>query len=493
MRSIKRSARDRLSGILLFLALLSVSEIGVARCDAQIRADLRQVFLNETPDSPGSIILGRPTDRSITLSILWRDEVQVLIQYGISGKLDKRLGSFVLEAGEPREVIIGNLQPDTTYYYRVVEAATQRPLLPVSGNGRFHTQRATGTSFVFTVQADSHLDGNCSLQLYELTLRNVLGAEPDFHIDLGDTFMGDKISSRNVAAKHYAAQRYWLGQIGHSAPLFLVLGNHDGEEASRRGATGADGFAVWASLQRKRYFSNPVPDGFYTGNAQQHKDVGMLEDYYAWEWGDALFVVLDPYWYSEAARGGRQPWNMTLGKIQYDWLAKTLRSSKAQFRFVFIHQLTGGLDKSGRGGMEAASLYEWGGKEKNGEQTFSAHRPDWEKPIHSLLVENGVTIVFHGHDHFFARQELDGVTYQLVPQPANMNVRNHHAQEYGYEQGDFYPNSGHLHVQVSSQQVRVEYVRTADKTMQGNGVVNGQSAYCYTRDLDPAKKAKTHQ
>jgi hypothetical protein len=36
-------------------------------------------------------------------------------------------------------------------------------------------------------------------------------------------------------------------------------------------------------------------------------------------------------------------------------------------------------------------------------------------PIHQLLLENHVTTVFHGHDHLFAKQELDGIIYQEVP------------------------------------------------------------------------------
>ena len=33
-------------------------------------------------------------------------------------------------------------------------------------------------------------------------------------------------------------------------------------------------------------------------------------------------------------------------------------------------------------------------------------------PVHQLMVKNGVTIFFQGHDHLFARQERDGMVYQ---------------------------------------------------------------------------------
>ena len=242
--------------------------------------------------------------------------------------------------------------------------------------------------------------------------------------------------------------------------------------------------AAWSCKQRKHYFSNPVPDEFYTGNTTTNLPAGALQDFYAWEWGNALFVVLDPYWYSRSNRGGSAPWNMTIGKQQYDWLARTLRQSHAAFKFVFIHQLVGGLDKGGRGGSEAASLFEWGGHEKDGTDTFAANRPGWEKPIHALLVENNVSAVFHGHDHFFARQELDGIVYQLVPQPAHRNFKTHQADEYGYLHGEFIPNSGMLRVRVTPDSATVEYVQTR----QASGQKTEKTGSVDCRYTLPAKK-----
>ena len=259
-------------------------------------------------------------------------------------------------------------------------------------------------------------------------------------------------------------------------PLFLVLGNHDGEEACKPGAGDASGLAVWSCLQRKRFFSNPVPDAFYSGNTEIQPQAGPLQDYYAWEWGGALFVVLDPYWHSRSNQGG---WGMTLGKPQYDWLARTLRHSRAVYKFVFIHQLVGGLDKNGRGGSEAAPLYEWGGHDKDGAASFAIHRPGWEKPIHDLLRETSVSAVFHGHDHFFAHQQADGIIYQLVPQPGHRNFKKHQAAEYGYLTGDFLPSSGCLSVTVTPQAATVTYLRAALPEMERNGIKNGAATCVY--------------
>lgn len=457
-------------------ALCGAFDLGAARAEGAAG-----LFLTGVPEYAGNVILGRPTDRSVTASVLLFQAARVRLVYGRLGEsLQGQTEELDLRAGEPREILLDGLAGDTAHEYRVLDAATGSPLLPVEKNGSFHTRRLPGAPFVFTVQADSHLDDSTRLHLYRRTLENVQAEAPDFHIDLGDTFMTDKHPSRESAARQYAAQRYWLGLVGRSAPLFLVLGNHDGEEPFRPGAGDAGGLAVWANAQRKRFFPNPFPSTADAGDAAARPETGPLQDYYAWEWGDALFVALDPYWYSASTRGGREPWNMTLGKPQYDWLRRTLRASSARYKFVFIHHLVGGLEANGRGGAEAATRYEWGGQ-AGGKDEFAARRPGWEAPIHRLLVDSGVQIVFHGHDHFFARQEMDGVTYQLVPQPAHRDFTRHQAEEYGYRQGDFLPNSGHLRVRVAPEGVTVQYMRTADEQMRRRGIENGQPAFTYTR------------
>ncbi|MCX6984710.1 MAG: metallophosphoesterase, partial [Lentisphaerae bacterium] len=349
--------------------------------------DDRAIFLSEIPEYSGNVILGRPTDCSVTASVMMNSKSKIFIGYGSGGAFDRRTETVELTAGEPRHILLDGLKADMAYSYRIMDAGAGKQILPASGNYSFHTARPPGSSFVFAVQADSHLDGNCLPELYNATLANELASHPDFLIDLGDTFMTGKIPGRSDAFKQYLAQRYYLGLPGNSSPVFLALGNHDGEETFRRGACEKDGLAVWSCETRKKYFPNPVPDSFYSGNTEKQTYAGNLQNYYSWTWGDAFFVVLDPYWYSLSNKGDSSPWGMTLGKQQYDWLAKTLRNSQSRFKFVFIHQLVGGLDKAGRGGSEAAPLFEWGGHEKDGTDTFAKNRPGWEKPIHDLFVE----------------------------------------------------------------------------------------------------------
>jgi hypothetical protein len=121
-----------------------------------------------------------------------------------------------------------------------------------------------------------------------------------------------------------------------------------------------------------------------------------------------------------------------------------------------------------------------GGFNKDNSWEFDAKRPGWEKPIHKLMADANVTIFFHGHDHFFAKQQLESVIYQLVPQPGHTNFKNAgQAESYGYTSGDILPNSGHLRVTVSESKVTVDYVRSYLAENETGNRKNGQVDYSY--------------
>jgi predicted phosphodiesterase len=411
---------------------------------------------NDVPAHPFDLILGRPTLNSITASVLCYEDTQGYLAYGTQpGKLARRTSTQVCKAGEPEEIVLSTLEPNTQYFYQFQGDRADSEVFS------FRTPRPPGSTFTVTVIADSHLDENTDCALYQQTLANAHADAPDFHVDLGDTFMTEKYASRTEALRQYLAQRFYFSQVCASASLFLVLGNHDGE-SPRGPGNDADSLAVWSNLTRKRYFPNPVPDNFYTGNATPHLQAGPLQDYYAWEWGDALFVVLDPFWFAQKPRSAADDWKCTLGGEQYQWLKRTLESSPARFKFVFIHNLVGGTDPQGRGGAEATPFYEWGGHNADGSDGFMQNRPGWPAPIHQLLLQNKVDIVFHGHDHLFAKQDLDGIVYQEVPQPGHPggDAAPRSAAEYSYVSGTILGGSGHLRVAVAPAQATVAFVRT---------------------------------
>jgi hypothetical protein len=77
-------------------------------------------------------------------------------------------------------------------------------------------------------------------------------------------------------------------------------------------------------------------------------------------------------------------------------------------------------------------------------------------------VKNKVTAVFHGHDHLYAKQQLDGIIYQEVPQPSAINYSNFPsiASSYNYSSGTILGSSGHMRVAVSPSGVKVQYIHS---------------------------------
>lgn len=431
-------------------------------------------------------LLGRPTANAIALNVIPSESIEAYAEFGQSaGSYPERTTAALYPASKPFVITIEGLNPDSGYFYRL---RWRRPG-DVGWNWQeersFHTQRRGGSTFRFTIQADSHLDENSLFEMYQRTLSNVKADAPDFHIDLGDTFMCEKhiqpfdpviLTAPDYATvdKRYLFERGNFGVITPWVPLFLVNGNHEGELGYLFKGTGQD-IATWATQARLKYYLNPTPNGFYSGIADAFPVVGQRASYYSWTWGDALFVVLDPFW-NTTVRSNTDGWVWTLGTTQYQWLAQTLSGSTAKFKFVFLHNLVGGLDGQMRGGVEAAPYFEWGGKNADGTGGFAAKRPGFPKPIHQLLVDNKVTAVFHGHDHVYVKQDLDGIVYQEVPQPSAKNTSSGAmlAANYHYTSGTILSSAGHIRVTVSPTQVTSEYVRAWLPQMETATVKNGR-------------------
>jgi hypothetical protein len=407
-------------------------------------------------------ILGRPTDKSITLNVLFDSQCEVYFQYGtVSGNYDVTTSATTSVLGMPVVTKFDNLQTNTKYFYRTCYRKVGNSTFINGAEHFFHTQRSIGSTFTFTIEADEHLNDKKGVRsLYTICLDNQLKDNPDFMIDLGDIFGNDNNPATTTKADmkfyHYDYIEY-LGKLCHSVPLLLCIGNHEGENSYYLSQADTANLGFWATEWRKFYYSNPYPDGFYTGNTnQENYGIGYPENYYSWVWGDALFVVLDVYRYESNKNAKPQGWDWSLGLEQYTWLKNTLENSTAKYKFVFAHHTRG----QGRGGINTAKYFEWGGYEQNGStNSFSTNRAGWAKPIHQLFVDNKVNIFFQGHDHLFAHEVLDNVVYQDVPMSCDSTYKIGVLANADAYVSDTLDGSGYLRVTVSPQDVRVDFVR----------------------------------
>lgn len=439
----------------------------------------------------GNVVLGVPTVNSIKANVFSTDQNGIVsIQYGRSpGGYTQQTPAQWLVAGKPLELTLNDLEANSRYYYRVVFQDSTHLRSGLGEELSFHTARPAGEAFRFAIQGDSHperVNSQFNAELYARTLQTAAADTPDFYLTIGDDFSVDNLNPATLTqaqvVERYTLQRPYLGIIGKTAPVFLVNGNH--EQAARYLLDGtANNVAVWAQNARNSHYSQPAPDNFYSGNTEEVPFIGKLRNYFAWTWGDALFVTLDPYWASPQCvdnpfYGGTKRsslWDVTHGDAQYQWLKKTLEESKAKYKFVFAHHVMG----TGRGGIELANKYEWGGLNANGVTSgFLTNRPQWPSPIHQLMADNHVTIFFQGHDHIWVKQQLDGVIYQTLSEPADPNYSLFNAD--AYLTGTQFPNSGYTRVTVSPAGVKVDYVRTYLKKDESAAQISGESVYSYT-------------
>ena len=539
-----------------------------------------------------NVILGRPTDTSVTASILAATGSSAYLEYGTSSAqtgfysgMSATVSPPVTQTTNPViEVQVTGLTPNTKYFYRVNYRATSGSGYVAGNEYSFYTQRAPGSTFSFGVQGDSHPERTNQMfnaDLYKLTMAEVAKRQPDMYFMLGDdfsienkiaTFKTAYINQFGLAAAYgftyakegwlnpnslalynslntkfvqtdigestggsgqYLGQRQnYLNMMAHSTHLFMVNGNHEQAHYANLGGI-FNNAAVWAASARNKFYPEPTPTvgGFYTGDLETFntgapalngypgvEGDGMLRDSYAFTWGDALFVTIDPYWHSQEPvdtglfSDPPTTWGSTMGDAQYQWLKTTLENSTAKYKFIFAHHVNG----TGRGAAGDVGLQEWGGNATGG---FSANRPTWAKPVHQLLVDTkdptGATIFFQGHDHMYSREMVDGVVYQETPNPADNSYWAYNCSAYnptsitapisvgGKNYGSYNPNysvkfpdTGFLHVTVSPQMVRVQYIRTyrsVDLIANANaalydslaGKANGEVAFSYSLPAQP--------
>jgi hypothetical protein len=347
-----------------------------------------------------------------------------------------------------------------TYAIHAVEPEADAPERALY-EGRVVTPREEGARYSFAVLTDSHIPprnplprgdavGTDFYAFDEQTLmdvsRMIAGDRPDFLLHLGDMLdfhlfgFNEPPPDSAWSRLAYLNYRRLLGDTLGQAAHFTVVGNWEGE----------NGCNPEADIQRSRsqrllYTPGPQPDTYPQGGSPN-------EDYYAFTWGDALFVVLNVMTYTPTCHllsgDPGLPDDWTLGPAQRDWLAKTLAGATSKWRFLFIHHTVGGAAGNdadsayGRGGGQAAHV---------GEQAW----------VHELMLKHGVQIFFYGHDHVFTAMVVDGIHY-LLPGSAGAPWKFDTATT-GYT--EYWPDSGYGRVTVSPQQVVVDFVATGGRIL----------------------------
>ena len=412
----------------------------------------------------GGPVLSRATEGSISISLVARMETDLYIEYGTCrGDYTHAVGNSqttlpavdpVMGLGSlaPEELKIAGLTPNTRYFYRL-RARPHGSDGPFEAGSEysFITGRPAGEFFSFAVLSDSHVGLNRDIydddwKIGYRTMALARETDPDFFIVNGDeaaiSEFPEEAESEYDTDLRYSLVRQFYGLLGNTAALFLVLGNHDGEASYHD-----PNLQLYSYNSRKKMIFNPENTTYPYGGAPK-------DNYFAWEWGDALFVCLDIFSYT----GPEDPTDIQpygsawhLGEEQLNWLENVLSASEARWKFLFAHHILASYEKSGygRGGAKYAH--------------------DWEQGIiHKMMLNYGAQIFFYGHDHVFADGTADGIHYTCCSQCFLLKQPNwtipfsrpyyyfRNAYPYGY-----FADKGHVSVKVGPRSIQVDFVRTS--------------------------------
>jgi len=104
-----------------------------------------------------SWVLGRPTDRSVTVSVLFAGGLEGYCEYGIaSGDYTRKTGMVSFSPGKPVVLMLDQLSSDKQCFYRLRYRKPGEGAFVEGAEHSFHTQRAPGSTFTFVIQGDSH-------------------------------------------------------------------------------------------------------------------------------------------------------------------------------------------------------------------------------------------------------------------------------------------------------------------------------------------------
>jgi hypothetical protein len=412
----------------------------------------------------GAPLIFAPTPRGFGLSVVLRSGDPTALQLRVRDEdlsAWSVLGAPLSPAVDIAQWTVDGLAPGRRYLYEVSAPGDAASASLYTGSAA--TAPAPGSPFTFALIADSHIEprdpvppgdtviddfyGSMESTLLAVTAE-VAASNPDFVINLGDMLdyhlFGFNVPPPDAAWARlgYLNYRRLLGDtVGHAAH-FPVIGNWDGES----GCNTPDEIARSMS-QRLLYAPGPGPDTYPEGGSANG-------DYYAFTWGDALFVILNVMTYTQTCHLlGEDPGlpdDWTLGAAQLAWLDQTLSQATSKWRFLFIHHTVGGAagdpDDSayGRGGGQAAYV---------GEQAT----------IHAMMLQYGVQVFFYAHDHVFTDMIVDGIHY-LLPGSAGAPWK-FDSSETGYVQ--YWPDSGYARVSVAPDRAEVDLVSVDGDVLEG--------------------------
>jgi predicted phosphodiesterase len=283
--------------------------------------------------------------------IYWKTntETNATVDYGnASDNLDSSVENSTLDT--EHRVWIDGLTAGTTVYYQAVSDYTSSEVY------HFKTEPEDGMPFKLIAMGDPQpvpgIEPGQS-EIFKDIITMVRNEEPHLIIILGDFVYDLSDTDETYNAIAWGNYLNVTDKVGHYAPIYGVIGNHD----VMSGEKYADGFL----------------DAF-----QQYGDDST---YFSFDYAGVHFTFLD----SEMPEfQGR------ISGDQYDWLVNDLQSTDKEVKYVIVHQPMYPVSAIG--------------------SSLDRNQAERDR-LKNLFEEENVTVFLAGHDHVFQRVTVNGVVY----------------------------------------------------------------------------------
>ena len=303
--------------------------------------------------SEDSFFIRGPTVHMVTnhsALIYWRTEndTDAAVYYGLNESLLESETNSTLDTHH--RVWLENLDIDSKYYYQVESNGTLSEIY------HFRTAPPDGGEFKIIVIGDNRPTSVSTEQPeeYKQIADLIIAEEPHLILHSGD-FVLDVGTDHEDNLAGWAAFNNVTDRMGHYAPIYGALGNHDtGSKTGER---------------RLEYFF----DAF--------EQYGEPQAYYSFDYAGVHFTIIDT---EEFGYEGR------IVGDQLTWLVNDLESSTSPMKFVMGHRPMYPLNHIGD------SL-----------DSVPAER----LALQNLFEANNVTAYVCGHDHLYNRMTVNGMVH----------------------------------------------------------------------------------
>ena len=280
--------------------------------------------------------------------IFWRTDgmTNATVWYGPNESVIESVVNTTLDTDH--RIGLEGLEIDSKYFYKVSSNNTESPLY------HFRTAPPDGVEFKMIVIGDNRPSTISYIQPEEFKqlAQMIIDEEPHIVVMTGDYVLDVSADSAyNLAG--WKAFTNISDSIGHYAPIYAVIGNHD---------VGAK-----TGTLRPQYFF----DAF-----DQYDEPST---YFSFDYAGVHYILLDT---EQQYMEGR------ITGAQYTWLVNDLQSTDCAIKYVFAHRPMYPINHIG--------------------DSLDSN-PAERVRLQQLFEDNNVTAFIAGHDHLFNRVTVNGV------------------------------------------------------------------------------------